>query len=154
MIKNNVSNRTKSLSVNSDDELLRRLDRVVLADVRKAWTDCQSSRVRSAIYGYLHQVFMQVEWWSKNPEEKAAELQAFRAANPNVHLPDEEYAAVIACTADPNKMDEKTRSKFSRVLRYAAKYKPEKELLRDFVQRKRGHQQMRCTVYPSSQAKR
>ena len=29
-------------------------------------------------------------------------------------------AAVIACTADPKKVDGKTRSKWSRVLRYAA----------------------------------
>jgi hypothetical protein len=29
---------------------------------------------------------MQIDWWSKNPEEKAVELQAFVAANPNVRL--------------------------------------------------------------------
>ena len=45
---------------------------------------------------------------------------------------------MIACTADPKKVDDKTRSKWSRVLRYAARYKPEKELLMDFLQRKGG----------------
>jgi hypothetical protein len=114
------------------------LDRVVLADVRKEWVDFQSSRDRSAIYAYLHQVYMQVNWWSKNPKEKEAELKAFRDANPNLNLPTDEYAAVIMCTADPKKVDAKTRSKWSRVLRYAAEFKPEQELQRDFLRRKGG----------------
>ena len=108
------------------------LDRVVLADVRKEWVDFQSSRNRSAIYAYLHQVYMQVDWWSKNPKEKEAVLKAFRDANPNLNLPTDEYAAVIMCTADPKKIDGKMRSKLSRVLRYAEEYKPPNELLRDF----------------------
>jgi hypothetical protein len=114
------------------------LDRVVLADVRKEWVDFQSSRNRSAIYAYLHQVYMQVDWWSKNPKEKEAELKAFRDANPNLMLPADPFAAVIMCTADPKKVDGKTRSKWSRVLRYAAEFKPEKELQRNFLQRKGG----------------
>jgi hypothetical protein len=121
-----------------DPELLRRLDRVVLADVKKAWSNYQSTRDRGAIYGYLHEVFMQVDWWSKNPQEKAAELQAFMAANPNVGLPTDEYAAVIMCTADRNKVGDKMRSRWSRVLRYAAEYKPPNEIVRDFMQRKGG----------------
>jgi hypothetical protein len=87
------------------------LDRVVLADVRKEWVHFQSSRDRSGIYAYLHQVYMQVDWWSKNPKEKEAELKAFRDENPNLNLPTDEYAAVIMCTADPKKVDAKTRSK-------------------------------------------
>ena len=100
--------------------------------------DFQSNRDRSAIYAYLHQVYMQVDWWSKNPKEKEAELKAFRDANPNLNLPTDEYAVVIMCTADPKKVDAKTRSKWSRVLRYAAEFKPEKELQRHFLQRKGG----------------
>jgi hypothetical protein len=114
------------------------LDRVVLADVRTEWVDFQSSRDRDAIYAYLHQVYMQVNWWSKNPKEKEAELKAFRDANPSVNLPTDEYAAVIMCTADPKRVDAKTRSKWSRVLRYAAEFKPDKELQRHFLQRKGG----------------
>jgi hypothetical protein len=128
----------KSASTNGADEWLRKLDRVVLADVRKAWTDCQSTRVRSAIYSYLHQVFMQVDWWSKNPEEKTQELTKFKKQNPDISLPNDEYAAVIMCTSYPKRVDGKTRSKLSRVLRYAAEYKPAKELLRDFLKRKGG----------------
>ena len=114
------------------------LDRVVLADVKKEWNEFQSMRDRSAIYGYLHIVFMQVDYWAQNPLEKGEALRAAKQQNPKLALPEDPFAVVIACTADPKKVDDKTRSKWSRVLRYAAKYKPEKELLRDFLQRKGG----------------
>jgi hypothetical protein len=114
------------------------LDRVVLADVRKMWTEYQSIRDRSAVYRYLHLVFMQVDWWQRKPEEMREALRAVKRDNPNMELPEDEYAAVIMCTADLKKVDRKACSRWSRVLRYAAKYKPEKELLRDFLQRKGG----------------
>jgi hypothetical protein len=120
------------------DALLHDLDRVVLADVKKAWVQYQSTRDRSAIYAYLHIVFMQVAWWKKNAVDRKVEIAAFKAENPTRTLPADDFATVIVCTADPKKVDAKARSKWSRVLQYAAKYKPEKELLRDFLQRKGG----------------
>ena len=50
----------------------------------------------------------------------------------------EPFAAVIFCTADPNKVDFRTRSKWSRVLRYAAEFKGLEESLADFIKRKGG----------------
>jgi hypothetical protein len=47
-------------------------------------------------------------------------------------------AAVICCTADRDKVDDRTRSKWSRVLRYAAEYKDLDEPLRDFIKCKGG----------------
>jgi hypothetical protein len=120
------------------DRTLADLDRVVLANVKKQWVDFQSSRNRDAIYRYLHIVFMQVNWWAQNPLEQIEALRAVRQQSPKLMLPEDPFASVIACTADPKKVDDKTRSKWSRVLRYAAKYKPDKELLRDFLQRKGG----------------
>jgi hypothetical protein len=125
----------------TNDEFKKKLiewDRITLADVRKEWADYQSIRARHAVYRYLHQVFMQVDWWSRFPEEKEQELQAFLEQNPNIILPPEPYAAVILATADPKKVDRRMRSKWARALRYAAEYKPPKELLRDFLQRKGG----------------
>jgi hypothetical protein len=46
------------------------------------------------------------------------------------------FAAVIPCTADPAKADKRTRSKWSRLMRYAAAYKPDSEALDQFIQRK------------------
>ena len=54
----------------------------------------------------------------------------------------EPFAAVILCTSDPDKVDDRTRSKWSRVLRYAAEFKDLDESLRDFIKRKGGHQRM------------
>ena len=48
------------------------------------------------------------------------------------------FAAVILCTADPEKADFRTRSKWSRVLRYAAEFKDHSESLGDFIKRKGG----------------
>jgi hypothetical protein len=48
------------------------------------------------------------------------------------------FGAVIRCTADPAKADKRTRSKWSRVMRYAAVYKPDSEPLGQFVKRKGG----------------
>ena len=41
-------------------------------------------------------------------------------------------------TGDPEKVDERVRSKLSRVLRYAAEFKSLDEPLRDFIKRKGG----------------
>jgi hypothetical protein len=51
---------------------------------------------------------------------------------------DEPFAAVVRCTSDPSKVDKRTRSKWSRVLRYATEYKPSSEPLAAFIQRKGG----------------
>jgi hypothetical protein len=47
----------------------------------------------------------------------------------------EPFATIIRCTSDP---DERTRSKWSRVLRYAAEFKDLDEPLRDFIKRRGG----------------
>jgi hypothetical protein len=57
-----------------------------------------------------------------------------------VNLPahDEPFAAIIFCTSDPGKVDKRTRSKWSRTLRYAMKYKSSSEPLAAFIRRKGG----------------
>jgi hypothetical protein len=71
-----------------------------------------------------------VRWWA-NP---AVSVQR-RQPVPNIAEP---FAAVIFCTADLEKADYRMRSKWSRVLRYAAVYKDLDEPLRDFIKRKGG----------------
>ncbi len=53
------------------------------------------------------------------------------------HVP-EPFAAIILCTAEPEKVDYRMRSKWSRALRYAAKYKRLEESLSAFIKRKGG----------------
>ena len=76
-------------------------------------------------------------WWKA---EDRAISRARWALSCSADLPttDEPFAAIILCTADREKVDKRTRSKWSRVLRYAAEYKTTAEPLAAFVQRKGG----------------
>jgi hypothetical protein len=102
------------------------------------WEAVQANHSRNAIYRYLSAVFELVEWWAK-------EGKAVKRARGALHLrgyssvrEPEPFAAVILCTADRDRVDERTRSKWSRVLRYAAKFKDLDESLRVFIKRKGG----------------
>jgi hypothetical protein len=48
------------------------------------------------------------------------------------------FATIIRCTADPAKADKRTRSKWSRALRFVAAYKADSEPLDQFIKRKGG----------------
>ena len=110
-----------------------------LERLESEWETYQNTRDRDGIYQYLAAVFELIMWWKH--EQKAVEY-ARRALSvqrrqtvPNIAEP---FAAVIFCTADPEKVDYRMRSKWSRVLRYAADYKDLDEPLRDFIKRKGG----------------
>jgi hypothetical protein len=109
-----------------------------LLRVRNAWEECQASRDRDAIYLYLNAVFDLVAWWAA--EGRALE-RAYKAVRFQSICPfdgEEPFAAIIRCTADPTKVDKRTRSKWSRVLRYALSYKSHSEPLDQFIKRKGG----------------
>ncbi|MFL6304919.1 MAG: hypothetical protein ACJ72H_15415 [Candidatus Sulfotelmatobacter sp.] len=98
-----------------------------------AWEDCQASRQRDAIYGYLASVFDLVAWWATERRALERARQALRLRSIHCRDHDEPFAAIIACTADAGKVDRRTRSKWSRLLRYALKYKPADESLASFI---------------------
>jgi hypothetical protein len=109
-----------------------------LLRLQNEWEKVQASRDRGAIYGYLSAIFELVEWWDQEGE---AVNRAHRALHLRGHKSvrePEPFAAVILCTADHAKVDERTRSKWSRVLRYVAEYKDLDEPLRDFIVRRGG----------------
>ena len=109
-----------------------------LTRVRSAWNECQAHRERDAIYSYLTAVFDLVAWWAAENCAVARARKALRLQNiwPSDH--DEPFAAIIRCTADPAKVDKRTRSKWSRVMRYAMEYKPSSEPIAAFIRRKGG----------------
>jgi hypothetical protein len=109
-----------------------------LVRVRVAWEGAQSSRDRDAIYGYLTAVFALVAWWTAERREIDRARRALRLQRLKVSDGEDPFAAIIRCTADPAKADKRTRSKWSRALRYAAVYKPDSEALDRFIQRKGG----------------
>jgi hypothetical protein len=109
-----------------------------LERVQEAWDDCQADRRRDAIFGYLKAVYDLVNWWSAEGCEVDRARQAMRLRG-QLPLPREDvFAAMIRCTSDPARMDKRTRSKWSRVLRYAKMEKDEKGALAAFIKRKGG----------------
>ena len=110
-----------------------------LARLENEWENYQNTRARDGIYQYLAAVFELVTWWKH--EQKAMEYARralwLRGHRTLVKEP-EPFAAVIFCTADLEKVDYRMRSKWSRVLRYAAMYKDLDEPLADFVKRRGG----------------
>lgn len=118
-----------------------------LLRVRNAWDECHASRDRDAVYGYLSAVFDLIAWWVA--EDRALE-RAHKALRLQRICPfdgEDPFAAVIRCTADPAKVDKRTRSKWSRMLRYALAYKHIAEPLGQFIKRKGGINECasRCT---------
>jgi hypothetical protein len=109
-----------------------------LLRVRIAWEECQASRERNAIYGYLTAVFDLVAWWTAEGRAISRARWALRLQGRDSPITDEPFAAIILATADREKVDRRTRSKWSRVMRYAAEYKTSAEPLTAFVRRKGG----------------
>ena len=108
-----------------------------LARLEDEWETYQNTRDRDGIYGYLAAVFELVRWWAHERKSigyanRALSIQ-HRQSVPKITEP---FAAVIFCTADPEKVDYRMRSKWSRVLRYAAEFKDLDEPLRDFIKRR------------------
>jgi hypothetical protein len=68
------------------------------------------------------------------------DLGVFEGAAGRLTVSDREnpFASIIRCTADPAQADNRTRSKWSRVMRYAAAYKADDEPLDRFIRRKGG----------------
>jgi hypothetical protein len=100
--------------------------------------DCQANRDRNAIYAYLNAVYGLVAWWTAEGREIERTRRALRLQRLEVSDREDPFAAIIRCTADPAKADKRTRSKWSRVMRYAAVYKPDGEPLDRFIRRKGG----------------
>jgi hypothetical protein len=109
-----------------------------LTRVRNAWDECQTSRDRKAIYGYLAAVFELVMWWAAQDRAISRARWALQLHGLDLSTTDEPFAMVILCTADRQKVDKRTRSKWSRMMRYAAEFKTDGEPLAAFVRRKGG----------------
>jgi hypothetical protein len=109
-----------------------------LERLRSIWHDCQANRNRNAIYGYLTAVYGLVSWWAAEGRETDRARRALRLQYLDASDREDPFAAVIRCTAAPAKADKRTRSKWSRVMRYAAEHKLNCEPLDQFIKRKRG----------------
>jgi hypothetical protein len=109
-----------------------------LLRVRNAWEDCQSNRNRDAIYSYLTAIFSLVAWWEADERSHERASKALRLQHLGTFEHEDPFAAIIRCSSDAAKVDKRTRSKWSRVLRYVMAYKVHSEPLDQFIKRKGG----------------
>jgi hypothetical protein len=109
------------------------------AQARKAWVRYQSTRQRDAVYGYLSAVFQVVQRWAMLGHTRTCSLHALTAANRRGAISTRDpFAIVIFCTSDPQVVDARTRSKWSRALRFAARCKPHAQELGAFIKSRGG----------------
>jgi hypothetical protein len=110
-----------------------------LQRLEREWQAYQSTRERDAIYGYLTAVFELVTVWAhEGTAVDYARWALWLRGHRSAVVSPEPFAAVIFCTSDRKKVDFRTLSKWSRVLRYAAEYKDLEESLATFIKRKGG----------------
>jgi hypothetical protein len=110
-----------------------------LAQAHTAWNQYQSTRRRDAVYGYLRAVFEIVGRWKKQGRAKAKSRQALMALGHRDKIRSlRPFSVVIVCTSDPRIVDPKTRSKWSRALRYAERFKPGGQSLAQFIKSQGG----------------
>jgi len=112
--------------------------RANLLRLETEWEMVQESRARDAIYQYLTAVYELVVCWAKEGKAVQRACRSLYLRRHDSEREPEPFAAVILCTADRGKLDDRMRSKWSRILRYAAAYKDLDEPLRDFIKRKGG----------------
>jgi hypothetical protein len=136
---------TKHLSIPPQRKSLRTIGTrnfVILDELDKArlaWKRLQSTRRRDAIYCYLSEVFVAVRRWKQQDCVEAKMRQALKGAGTLSAIRNREpFAVAIFCSSDPSKADGKTRSKWSRVLRYAERSKPNSQSLVEFVKSRGG----------------
>ena len=104
-----------------------------LAEMDRAWRKYRSINDRDAVYIYLASVFKVVMRWRLLDCAQKKSRAALRLRPNPPQMRPEPFGIMIFCTADPEIVDAKTRSKWSRVLRYARKAKPVGQSLTEFI---------------------
>ena len=104
-----------------------------LAKVRNAWARYRTTNSRNAVYIYLEAVFALVTLWQHLNCALKNSRAALRLQHDPPQMKPEPVGIVIFCTSDFEVADAKTRSKWSKVLRYARKTKPAGQRLTGFI---------------------
>jgi hypothetical protein len=118
-----VARKTQSNSMQAG--LLRVID---------AWDEFRDDRSRDGIYAYLKAVFSIVTRYRARQETEELLCRATKFAGLPFERNADPFATVIRCTCE-RQLDNKTISKFSRALRYAAHRNRPPRLLKPFMKR-------------------
>jgi hypothetical protein len=104
--------------------------------VKAAWRKYQSVADKDGVYTYLKSVYGLAAAWSRKNRAKSQARRALRLARRPIKMELEPTAIIIFCTADPAKVDGRTRSKWCRMLRYTATHNTPPKSLTTFI---KGH---------------
>ena len=104
-----------------------------LAKIREAWNRYQSTNNRNAVYTYLTAIYNAVRNWRRIDLVDDYCALALHFHGDHIDMEPEPFAVLIYCTADPEKVDKKARSKWSRALRVAEGCKEEGQSVREFM---------------------
>ena len=110
-----------------------------LETLRDLWLRVQSSRPRGAVYEYLTAAYEIVLCWKIEDQQvqRAKRALKINGLAPPVNDP-EPFAAVIAASVSPKKLDRRQLSKYSRALRYAASCDCRPKRLKRFIKDRGG----------------
>lgn len=106
--------------------------------LRAVWHKVQSDRDRDAIYEYLKSAYELVLCWKIEHREIPRARKALKITGLLPLEEPEPFAAVIAASISPKKLDRRQLSKYSRALRYAASRHCRPRDLKRFIQDRRG----------------
>jgi hypothetical protein len=103
--------------------------------LQKAWRKYRRSRRRSAIYRFLDAVFQIAIIWHKDGKLSARSRNALAAADCALQGAFEPFRALVAVAAQSQTLEDRTLSKWSRVLQFAKDKKLPSTPLRKFIKR-------------------
>jgi hypothetical protein len=121
--------------LNNERELSNQAFHRKLQELQRIFNDLQETRDRDAVYLYLRAIYLLVRPWKlwKRTRTHVRRVQEF--ACKKVDRNAEPFATVIRYTSD---VDAKTRSKWSRLLRFVERFKPRRQPFKQFVKERGG----------------
>ena len=109
---------------------------VELEQLRHVWRQVQHTRQRDAVYEFLEAVYDVVSKFNRAGDGRKL-LRKLHRLDHRLTRIQEPYAAAIYFASDYS-VDNRTRSKWSRLMRFAERTKKRTELLEDFIPRNGG----------------
>ena len=106
-----------------------------LRRLQKAWRAYQESRRRDAIYEFLGCVLEILAIWTVDNSASGRSRQALALSGAPTPAANEPFVLLITAAAHPHRVDERTLSKWTRVLQFAAEHKLPSTPLEAFAKR-------------------
>jgi len=116
----------------------KRLLKRDLAIVKEAWRKYRSVADKDGVYTYLTSVYALAAAWERKNRANSRARRALRLSKHPIKMALEPTAIIIFCAADSTKVDGRTRSRWSRLLRFAAAHNTPPKSLATFIKGRGG----------------